>query len=366
MRSLQFILLIIGLVAAPATVVTGGVKPPNWPWRGVVVNSCCSGVDADSVPTIAGFGANAILLDIRARSRARLPGALPEKAWAESLNWVDRMLDACKKHGLVGIVRLTQLPIDPKKGFNEKSPQFWARDGDWHDAVRLAGVLGERFRSRGAELGAYAILSEPAMRFEGRTVKPSNWDRVQPMIIAAIREHDADRHIVVAPGPGGLPVNYRSFQPIDDPAIIYGAHMYVPHAFTHQGVGGRKTGLTYPGMIAGRYWDKAQLREALAQLRAFQQKTAAPVLIGEFSAVRDAPGATRYLSDIIEIFNEFGWGWTYFLYQGNPLWSVGETPASAQRWADKNLRQHYSSPTGRLELLQKMWHDSPQQRQPGQ
>ena len=35
-----------------------------------------------------------------------------------------------------------------------------------------------------------------------------------------------------------------------------------------------------------------------------------------------APGAERYLADLISIFNEYGWDWTYHAFREWPGWSV--------------------------------------------
>jgi len=45
------------------------------------------------------------------------------------------------------------------------------------------------------------------------------------------------------------------------------------------------------------------------------------VYIGEFSAVRWAPGRDQYIKDVIDIFEEHGWGWTYFALGGKKVWT---------------------------------------------
>ncbi len=88
--------------------------------------------------------------------------------------------------------------------------------------------------------------------------------------------------------------------------------MYQPHPFTHQGIGGRPLGVTYPGLIGGIYWDQNELNLLLEPLHLFQQNQPAPVFIGEFSAVVWAPGGEQYLLDLVSLFKGYGWGWDYF------------------------------------------------------
>jgi hypothetical protein len=88
--------------------------------------------------------------------------------------------------------------------------------------------------------------------------------------------------------------------------------MYLPHAFTHQGVHGPGKAYRYPGEIDGKRWDKAQLEAALRPVVEFQRKYNVHIYIGEFSAIRWAPddSACRYLADLIDIFEAHAWDWS--------------------------------------------------------
>ncbi len=87
--------------------------------------------------------------------------------------------------------------------------------------------------------------------------------------------------------------------------------MYDPLAFTHQGVlDGYPVGVEYPGMIQGRPVEQGQAPRNPRPVREYQSDYNVPIFVGEFSAIRWAPGdsAARYLRDCIEIFEEYGWG----------------------------------------------------------
>ena len=301
-------------------VVYAADYPTNWPWRGVVVHSCCTEINEQDVKILAGYGVNAIVFNINARFQAEVTDIKPETAFYQSLNWIDKMLDLCLKYRIVGIIRLTKLPLDPKSGIREYSPEFWDNNKNIADTIKLIDVLSARYAGRGNELGAYAILTEPSYKKAGRIVEPHNWESFVTKMIGTIRRNDKTRHIVVTPGPGGLPSAYKNYKPISDPAIIYNIHMYIPYQYTHQGIGGRKDGVDYPGLVNLKYWDKNKLKREFNDIVSFQKKYSALLLVGEFGVVRYAKGADNYLEDLIEIFDNNKWSWTYFSYKANPLW----------------------------------------------
>ena len=57
-------------------------------------------------------------------------------------------------------------------------------------------------------------------------------------------------------------------------------------------------------------------------MRDFQKKYGARIYVGEFSAAIWAPGAADYLRDCIELFEEYGWDWTYHAFRESPVWDV--------------------------------------------
>ena len=128
------------------------------------------------------------------------------------------------------------------------------------------------------------------------------------------------------------------------PNVIYQVHMYVPGEFTHQGVHNKVTGIAYPGEIGGTRWDKERLRKVLEPVREFQLAYNVHIYVGEFSAIRWAPGAARYLQDCIELYEEYDWDWTYHAYREWDGWSV-------EHGSDPTNRQPSTEITDRKELL---------------
>src|SRR5690606_37499685 len=92
-------------------------------------------------------------------------------------------------------------------------------------------------------------------------------------------------------------------------------HFYMPWSYTAQGVNGMPTGLQYPGVIKGKSWNKTQIRESLRQVIEFQHDYNVQIYVGEAGVVRWAPGAAQWLNDVISVFEENGWDWTYHAFR---------------------------------------------------
>lgn len=314
---LFFCLMLLSIVAEAKEV------PPHWPWHGVSIDGV--NFSPDQLAVIAKkIHINSVQLRLRPRKLAKIKKISPELAWHESLVWGDQMLDMCKKLGIVAIMTVEGFPIDPTVPYIQTSEKFWNNQGDLNEVVRLAKEMSLHYASRGGELVAYQLLSEPTVTQDlylwKRAIQPKLWPQLAHKIIATIRENDAKRWIAFAPGPWGGVNAYKFMQPLKFKHIIYGAHVYTPHAFTHQGIRQWKTTYSYPGKIAGKFWSKQQLMAAMKPLRDFQNRYDVPVWIGEFSAMRWAKGGEQYIKDLVSIFNDNGWSWTYFSMNGWHGW----------------------------------------------
>jgi hypothetical protein len=163
----------------------------------------------------------------------------------------------------------------------------------------------------------------------------------------AIREIDSQHAIIVEAPPWGSPESLADFSPLAVSNVIYSVHMYVPAEFTHQGVfNPTSKRVAYPGEIDGRTWDRAALASVLKPVVDFQSAYRVPIYIGEFSAIRWAPdqSAYRYLKDVIDLFEEYGWDWSYHAFREWQGWSVEHTE-------DRANSQPAAEPTHRQQLL---------------
>ncbi|MEK7678376.1 MAG: hypothetical protein AAB676_21305 [Verrucomicrobiota bacterium] len=97
-------------------------------------------------------------------------------------------------------------------------------------------------------------------------------------------------------------------------------------------------------MIDGQPCNQEALRRYLQPVREFQLAYNVHIYCGEFSAIRWAPGAAPYLKDCIELFEQYGWDWSYHAYREWDGWSLEHGP-------DPNDHKPTAAPTGRKQLL---------------
>jgi hypothetical protein len=266
--------------------------------------------------------------------------------WFESaLVKLDTALPRCEKYGLRVVVDLHSPP-----GGQSTSGGYAGSDhGLFTDAacqrhfVALWRRMAARYKGVACIWG-FDLANEPV---EGVVPEGlADWRQLAESAARAIRAVDPARTIIVEPVEWGSPGGLAELEPLDMPNVVYSVHMYIPHAFTHQGVHGGKQQYAYPGVIEGKRWDKAALEAALRPAIEFQRAYDVPIYLGEFSAIRWAPGdsACRYLGDLIEIFEAHGWDWSYHAFREWDGWSV-------EHGSDPQDHRPAKEPTARQELL---------------
>lgn len=261
--------------------------------------------------------------------------------WLEGeLTRLDQLLPVCAEVGIHVLIDLHTPPggRDPgsvcrlfqEQRFQDKFVAVWEK-------------IARRYRGNPTVWG-YDLVNEPV---EGSLPDGlRDWRALARLTAQRVRAIDADHALIIEPAPWGSPESLVNFEPLDVPRVVYSVHIYQPHQFTHQGVYDNPVGLTYPGMIAGQQWDQDRLRKALQPVVDFQRDFNVHIYIGEFSAIRWAPGnsAHDYLRDVIELCEEHGWDWAYHAFREWNGWSVEHGP-------DKQNSARSAAPTDRERLL---------------
>jgi hypothetical protein len=276
---------------------------------------------------------------------------LPEyDKWLEGeLRRLDSLLPVCEELGLKVLIDLHT----PPGGRDDSNVCRIFQDAKYQRKfIEVWRKIVQRCKNSKAVWG-YDLVNEPV---EG-DVPPGlmDWWELALRTAQMIRSLDSKRAIVVEPEPWGSPESLIGFAPLPVKGVVYSVHMYLPFAFTHQGVFEESRPVWYPGEIDGVRWDKEQIRKALKPVVDFQKEYRVHIYIGEFSAIRWAPGesAYRYLSDVIDVFEENGWDWAYHAFREWHGWSVehGSDPKDInpspkptdrekllRRWFAKNVR----------------------------
>lgn len=164
---------------------------------------------------------------------------------------------------------------------------------------------------------AYDILNEP------RTANQAQVNGYMQSMYDWVRLYDDKKHIVISPSYGD-PANYRSFKPIVGTNLWYTLHFYITDRFTAQGIDGKPLGYHYP--VQG--FDKNRLKTYLKAARAFQLLNNVEFYVGEFSTSIYTPekDACAYIGDLISIYEEYGWHWTFHAWREATVWNPERTP----------------------------------------
>lgn len=266
------------------------------------------------------------------------------RRWLDSaLARLDRLLPVCQE---LGIKVLIDLHTPPGGRNQAKECRMFHEQRFQAEFVTLWEMIARRYQDNDTVWG-YDLVNEPV---EGAVPEGLlDWRSLAEKTARKIRQLGDDHAIIIEPAPWGGPQALDWFEPLDVPGVVYSVHMYLPHQFTHQGVHDDHVGISYPGEIDGQHWDRAALRRALQPAIDYQRDYGVHMYLGEFSAIRWAPGdsAHDYLRDCISIFEEQGWDWAYHAFREWDGWSVEHGP-------DRDDRSRSAAPTPR-ELLLRSW-----------
>lgn len=256
---------------------------------------------------------------------------------------VDRAVAVARQEGLRLVI---DLHSPPGGRYENKGMAIFQEAVYQHHFIAVWERIARRYRDEPV-VWAYELVNEPVQH----APEPDgvlDWWELQERTAAAIRAIDPMKPIIATVDDWSDPARFAWMRPLPQEGIIYTAHMYWPNAFTHQGVhGGLEHPLTYPGTWQGAALDREALRRHLQPLRDFQLSYQVPVYIGEFSAIRWAPGADRYLADAIAIFEEYGWHWSYHAFREWGGWSL----EAADLPYDPKLSPPAREPTARAQVV---------------
>ncbi len=336
------------LVAKPAPAPGIAFKGHDLPrLRGAMIGPR---IDEEGLRTLGrDWNANLIRWQLIRHGRPGQPSSLSDyDAWLDGeLQRLDAALPVCERYGIYVALDLHSPPGGKStvSGYVGSDDRLFTDRTVQDKFVEVWRSIAQRYKGVRTIWG-FDLANEPVEEFVEEGC--DDWHGLAERTARAIREIDPERTIIVEAPPWGSPESLADFTPIAVPNVVYSAHMYVPHQFTHQGVHQRnQPPVDYPGEIAGKYWDKDALRAALRPVAEFQRAYNVHIYMGEFSAIRWAPGdsAHRYLRDVIDIFEENGWDWSYHAFREWNGWSVEHGP-------DRNDTRPAAEPTDRQRLLQ--------------
>lgn len=314
------IILLMVTVIIPAHAFTWG------PYRGMTTQI---GISEQDVADFAKLGGN--LLRIGFVKQPLMKKSPPYDFDEEAFAKLDQVLAWCERYSIKVVIDPHTTPGTGISTSTVADDPLW-KDLRYQDLLdRLWNRIANQYHGRNSVVVGYDLLNEPAAKRLPFGDGAADYNQLVRRLIKTIRQHDKDTPIIIEP-----PVGYTALgqwvnrlDGIDfldapqDQKVVYSPHMYEPGAFTHQGIKDRKDNIVYPGVVGMSYWDKESLRKTLAPVFKWQRTHNVPIYIGEFSAVRSSgTSGEHYLSDLISIFEEYGWSWTYHAWREAPVWDA--------------------------------------------
>jgi len=240
------------------------------------------------------------------------------------LDELDQALALCEK---LGIMVLIDVHTPPGGRDQQKYCRMFYVKRFQDQFLDIWDRIARRYKGNKTVWG-YDLVNEPFVGKVGDGMM--GWQELAAATAKRVRAIDPDHAIILEPI-WGSPPQLDNLIPVDVPKVVYSVHMYMPLQFTHQGVNEIPVGVTYPGEIKGKRWDKESLRKSLKNVVEYARDYGVHIYVGEFSAIRWAPdnSAQRYLKDCIEIFEEQGWDWCYHAFREWQGWSVEHTTEKA-------------------------------------
>ena len=310
--------------------------------RGCMSPGLSKGAKAEDLHELASWGANVIRWQVSAPREALLDINKMKEVFEQHLKNLDVHIPQLRKDGLQVIFDFHAVPggrvkasaiagtagtIAGEAAYADGNNFTMFFDKKYLDAfVDLWRMVARHYKDEPIVVG-YDLYNEPV---QNNQVK-YDYLYCQYEAAKAIREIDSEKPIIIAANNWSSAAAFNYLKPLPLKNLIYQGHMYEPGSFTHQGVGwenmkkildGKQKLMGYPGWFDNFYYDKKELRKILKPIRDFQLKYDARIYMGEFSAIRFAPGAAQYIQDLIEIFEEYGWDWSYHAFREWYNWSV--------------------------------------------
>ncbi|MCJ7459461.1 MAG: glycoside hydrolase family 5 protein [candidate division Zixibacteria bacterium] len=251
-----------------------------------------------------------------------IPPDDPLAPYKKNLEGLDTALVLAKKYDIQVIPFLT-LVVGRKKW-----PLFdTTTERSIH--VTIGQLWEEVARKHGNDphLMAYNLYDEPF--FDQGSEK---WPEMVQWLAPKIRAIDTATYLLVTYTEGD------PFVGLSDPKAAFVFNYFSPVCYTHQGLLNPyclQGQVSYPNTVtweedppgSGHYtmvtWTASVIRQSLSGVRALQQQHNLIVFCGGIAVIRQAaPSESQWITDVLEVFEEYGWSWSYHGYGGWNGWNI--------------------------------------------
>lgn len=255
-------------------------------------------IDEEDFKNIKSFGFNSIRLPFHYK--------IAEK---DNLEYLKDAFKWASKYGIKIILDLHAAKGSQNQDWHSDSDgkaNLWLKKSFRIQTVKLWEKIATIFKDEDALLG-YDILNEPVIKDDNTKIIADLYSE----IIKAIRSVDK-KHIIFLEGDiWAQRIDFLKDLIAEN--IQISIHTYQPLDYTFNFVPFYK----YPGKICNVDWDKSRMQKYLEPYYNFSSKNNVKIYVGEFGINWRGGffGEGIWLSDILKLFDEFGFGWSYWTYK---------------------------------------------------
>ena len=220
------------------TLFANDIIPKGWPWTGIDIKAFSVNIDNEAISFIIENDIRYVRIHINIRKTMIENKVNAKEAMDLNFHWSEELVSQFDKYEIKSFITIADFPISLNECSNKRNPKYW-QNQECIDRI-YADVNQTVNRFKDTSVLGYEFLGEPVVIIDSKAIVPAKWEKIFEHIIQITRSYDKDKWLFYSPGPWGLPVNYDRVHPLEDDKIIYNAHMYLPHKFTHQYVGKEK------------------------------------------------------------------------------------------------------------------------------
>jgi hypothetical protein len=295
------------------TLIQAEEMPKGWPWKAIDTGATTIYKDPKILDFIVQQGIKYVRIHIFIKNTMRQKKVSAQEALELNLKWTKEIHDRLAKDGVQTFLTIADYPVDLVTCVKKAVPEYWEEPKCRNQILSFSKQTIDYFK--GTDLLGYQFLGEPVVRRDNKWLTPVEWTEIFKELIKYRDEKDSSKYLIYSHGPWNFPVRYNDLKPFDANNIIYSAHMYLPHSYTHQRIR-KKTEYNYPGKVNGRVWDKTDLVQTLQPFKNFENKYGKPMMIAEFGNAIWSLDSEVYLKDLLDIFTSNNWAWSYYNISG--------------------------------------------------
>lgn len=235
--------------------------------------------------------------------------------------------------------------------------------------IEMWRFTAERYKDSPAVIG-YNLLTEPHPNvlvdpdgeidpkevyqdIEGTLM---DWNLLAAEITSAIREVDSETPIVIDSLNWADAGWFSVLEPTGDSKTIYSPHIYDPDIYTMQEAD--LIEISYPDVVYYEgeriEFNRSWLANILDPVEEFSREHDVPIFVGEFGALRWISESDKYQSDLMELFENYGWSYAYYVWRGDEQYFDGFNMELGTNPDNHSLEERNSH----ISLFTKQWENN--------